>query len=40
MIAIDEFHKVVPTYRRADGELPWMPSATFRSPLRLELEAA
>jgi cytochrome P450 len=40
VIAMDEFHKVVPAYRRADSELPWMPSATFRSPLRLELEAA
>jgi len=38
-IALDEFHKVVPDYRRVDDKLPWMPSATFRSPLRLELEA-
>ena len=40
VIAMDEFHKIVPAYRRADSELPWMPSATFRSPLRLELEIA
>ncbi len=39
VIAIDEFHKVVPEYRRVDDKLSWMPSATFRSPLRLELEA-
>jgi cytochrome P450 len=39
-IAIDEFHKVVPAYHRVDDKLPWMPSATFRSPLRLPLEAA
>lgn len=39
-IAMEEFHKVVPDYHRAEAELPWMPSATFRSPLRLELEAA
>jgi len=39
-IAMEEFHKVVPDYRRVDQALPWMPSATFRSPLRLELEAA
>ncbi|MGP8122726.1 MAG: cytochrome P450 [Xanthobacteraceae bacterium] len=34
-IAFDEFHKVVPNYRRVEQELPWMPSSTFRSPLRL-----
>ncbi len=33
-IAFDEFHKVVPNYRRVEQELPWMPSSTFRSPLR------
>ena len=36
-IAFEEFHKAVPAYRRAPGELAWMPSSTFRSPLRLEL---
>ncbi|MGO9357591.1 MAG: cytochrome P450 [Xanthobacteraceae bacterium] len=35
-IAFDEFHKVVPNYRRVEQELSWMPSSTFRSPLRLE----
>lgn len=36
-IAFDEFHRVVPAYRRADAPLQWMPSSTFRSPLRLGL---
>ncbi len=36
-IAFDEFHKVVPDYRRTVKDLPWMPSSTFRSPLALEL---
>lgn len=36
-LAFDEFHKVFPDYRRAESELKWMPSSTFRSPLRLEL---
>jgi cytochrome P450 len=40
VIAMDEFHKVVPDYGRVDVNPPWMPSATFRSPLRLELETA
>lgn len=36
-IAFDEFHKVVPVYRRVADQLPWMPSSTFRSPLVLDL---
>jgi len=36
-IAFEEFHKVVPDYKRVQEQLPWMPSSTFRSPLRLEL---
>ena len=40
VIAIDEFHKIVPEYHRVDDKLLWMPSANFRSPLRLTLEAA
>ena len=36
-IAFEEFHKVVPDYRRLADQLPWMPSSTFRSPLRLDL---
>ena len=39
-IAMDEFHKVVPEYHRVEANPPWMPSSTFRSPMRLELEAA
>lgn len=39
VIAMEAFHKVVPEYRRVDDNPPWMPSATFRSPLRLEFEA-
>lgn len=36
-IAFEEFHQVVPEYVRAGDALQWMPSSTFRSPLRLEL---
>lgn len=36
-IAFDEFHKVFPDYHRVQEQLPWMPSSTFRSPLRLEI---
>lgn len=36
-IAFDEFHQVVPEYRRVAEQLPWMPSSTFRSPLVLDL---
>lgn len=35
--AFEEFHKVVPDYRRVADQLPWMPSSTFRSPMRLDL---
>lgn len=36
-LAFDEFHKVFPSYRRVQEHLAWMPSSTFRSPLRLDL---
>jgi cytochrome P450 len=36
-IAFEEFHKVVPRYRPRGDQLAWMPSSTFRSPLRLDL---
>jgi cytochrome P450 len=36
-IAFDEFHKVVPNYRRTQEQLAWMPTSTFRSPMLLEL---
>lgn len=39
-IAMKAFHDVVPEYSRVDDELPWMPSSTFRSPMRLELARA
>lgn len=39
-IAFEEFHKVVPDYERLADQLPWMPSSTFRSPLRLDLTVA
>lgn len=35
--AMGEFHKAIPEYRRVETELPWMPSSTFRSPMRLIL---
>jgi cytochrome P450 len=38
-IAFEEFHQVVPRYRRLADQLPWMPSSTFRSPLVLDLVA-
>jgi cytochrome P450 len=37
-LTFEEFHKAVPDYRRAEIDLPWMPSSTFRSPTRLVLE--
>lgn len=39
-IAFEEFHAVVPAYRRVADQLAWMPSSTFRSPLKLWLERA
>jgi cytochrome P450 len=36
-IAFDEFHKAIPEYQRVQEQLSWMPSSTFRSPLRLDL---
>ena len=39
-IAMDEFHKVIPHYNRVHRDLPWMPSSTFRSPMRLDLRRA
>ena len=38
-IAFEEFHRVVPRYRRVADQLAWMPSSTFRSPLVLNLAA-
>lgn len=36
-VAMRAFHDVVPDYGRVEEDLPWMPSSTFRSPMRLEL---
>jgi cytochrome P450 len=36
-VAFDELHKVIPDYRRVHDQLAWMPSSTFRSPLRLDI---
>ncbi len=36
-LAFEELHKAVPDYARVEATLPWMPSTTFRSPLRLVL---
>ncbi|HUX91303.1 MAG TPA: cytochrome P450 [Gallionellaceae bacterium] len=36
-VSFDELHKVIPEYRRVHDKLDWMPSSTFRSPLRLDL---
>jgi cytochrome P450 len=36
-VAFDELHKVIPEYHRVHDQLTWMPSSTFRSPLRLDL---
>ena len=38
-VAFDELHKVMPEYRRVHDQLDWIPSSTFRSPMRLELAA-
>ena len=39
-IAMEEFHAAIPDYVRVAEQLPWMPSSTFRSPLRLDLARA
>ena len=39
-IAFEEFHKVFPEYQRVQQHLAWMPSSTFRSPLRLDFSVA
>jgi len=36
-IGMEEFHKVVPAYARMQDQMAWMPSSTFRSPIRLDL---
>jgi cytochrome P450 len=36
-IAFEEFLRSFPEVRRVQEQLPWLPSSTFRSPMRLEL---
>ena len=36
-IVFEEFFKRHPDFERVDQTLQWMPSTTFRSPLKLEL---
>lgn len=38
-IAFEELRQAVPAYQLRDEPLEWMPSSTFRSPLRLPLAA-
>lgn len=38
-VLFETMHARIPNYERVDAELKWMPSTTFRSPLRLELAA-
>ncbi|MBI4998477.1 MAG: cytochrome P450 [Rhodocyclales bacterium] len=40
IIAFEEFFKAIPEFQLVQEQLPWMPSSTFRSPLRLELAVA
>ncbi len=39
-VAFEEFHKRIPDYMRVEDKLNWMPSTTFRSPMRLEFGRA
>ncbi len=39
-VLFETMHARLPVYERIDQQLKWMPSTTFRSPLRLELRAA
>jgi cytochrome P450 len=39
-IVFEEFLARFPAFVRAEKQLEWVPSSTFRSPLRLELKAA
>ena len=39
-VAFEEFHKRIPDYARVEEKLAWMPSTTFRSPMRLAFARA
>ncbi len=36
-IIFEEFLRTYPQFERVQQQLPWMPSSTFRSPMKLEL---
>ena len=36
-IIFEEFLQRYPDFNRMQQQLPWMPSTTFRSPMRLDL---
>ena len=36
-ICFEEFLGAFPEFSRVHQDLPWMPSTTFRSPMRLDL---
>ena len=36
-IVFEEFLAAIPEFSRVDANLDWMPSTTFRSPLRLQM---
>jgi len=36
-IMFEEFLAEFPEFNRVHQQLPWMPSTTFRSPMRLDL---
>jgi hypothetical protein len=35
-IIFEEFLRAFPDFSRVQQQLPWMPSTTFRSPMRLD----
>ena len=37
-LVMEEFLNAVPQFSRTDQPLAWVPSSTFRSPLKLELQ--
>jgi cytochrome P450 len=37
-LIFEEFFKILPEFRRVESSLSWMPSSTFRSPLKLLLQ--
>jgi cytochrome P450 len=36
-IIFEEFLQRYPQFHRVQEQLPWMPSTTFRSPMKLDL---